>query len=303
MFPRINKQIGQLLPEETYQALVQEQNREDLIEQLSFLNGNYSTLLRNNLCDANFVSAQLDDYLNRFLSGNDAWFALAGNDWQTHAKPFIGGCVCMLLEKPSRFHKELYVDMCGAASRVSEKAMCMLYFVNTFEELYDLHEKTLSFFQITNKDIDKNVIFPPVILIVQDENSPLLDKNNLAKCDVPVFDALYCQDIRYERRVNGNWYEDVVDYSSWKKILHKITPLFFQAAVRLGMINQEILYAQAAFMDIALHSKLLPQEIWRTIGDYLFQYNLKDSLLELHNLQESKNDCEPDDEFRRCSVM
>ncbi|MBX3709881.1 MAG: hypothetical protein KIT56_04530 [Gammaproteobacteria bacterium] len=321
MFPKIfTKNMRQMLPEETYELIEAEQHEEEkelLISQLEFLNGNYPSLLKKESHDAVSVNTQLNVYLNRFLTSNAPWFALGGNNEQVYAANLpmghkaypvrlINGCTPLPpLKEKTRFHRGLVIDTYNGDSRVAHEAICIMYFVDTIDELRDIHAESLGRFEEVNKLRHHDYPFPPVILIVQNESSDLLNRENLVDCTVPVLDTWYVPSVEVNQGYySKNYCDYVISPTTWEEFLHRLTPLFFQLAVTRGMVNREILHNQIAFLKCANQLNWCPKEVWSLIGDYLFQYNFNASLMKQapKKSEQASHDTSHENE-RRCSLM
>lgn len=172
-------------------------------------------------------------------------------------------------------------------------------------QLEFLNVHPLSQFEGVSKYHDYDYPFPSVILIIQNESSSLLNRENLVDCTVPVLDTWYVPNINFDQSYySGNHSRTVISQTTWEEFLYRLTPLFFRLAVTRGMINRGILHTQIAFLRCANQSDIFPKEVWSLIGDYLFQYNLNDSLMKQDPKKSEQVSHDSNHEsVRRCSLM
>src|ERR1700722_8190511 len=135
IFPRVfTKNICQVLPDETLNLIEKEKEKienEYLIDQLEFLNGNYSDLLKNGDLNFNSVNEQLDIHLHRFLMSTTIFLA-TGGDWGDVGRLTYGVRTVWVQTK---FHNRIVLSNYQADILLRHGAICMMYFVDTVDEL------------------------------------------------------------------------------------------------------------------------------------------------------------------------
>lgn len=288
IFHRVfTKNIRQVLPDETFKSIEKEKEdleNEYLIDQLDFLNGNYTDLLKNGDLTFNSVNEQLDVHLDRFLAPNTPWLAIGGH-WE-YVSNLIHGIRNVWVT--TKFHKRIVLSDYQWDTLVRHNAICMMYFVDTMDELNKIHTTTQNLFEGVRQFRNYHHPYPPIILIVRDEASPLLDRKTLVQSKIPVLDSWYIPNISYVYNKNGIKLSFIHD-SSWERFFNTITYAYFRLAVAHGKIDQDILKKQVSFMECANQSDILPREVWHIIGEKLFDYNLKLSLLKTNRSQDNRH--------------
>lgn len=206
---------------------------ESVIKQLNIFNGNYLDLLNDKICNTTFINEKFNFYLNRFLNLRSAWFSLGGDNLND-VKNLIDSCTFIKLKNQTPFHTGLVIDIYNNSILVKNNSLCMFYFVNTYNELITIHQKTTRQIENIHQNFHHTIPSPPIILIIQNEKSPLLNKDNLKNCNIPILDIWKVQTIKFSK----NSATKIINTKIWESFLHKLTLLYQDLAVKRGLLSE-----------------------------------------------------------------
>lgn len=223
---------------------------------LQYCNGNYSTLLASGVLNTDKVNKNLPHYVAQFLHDQDPW-AVIGN-----GMPYADYIITSDISDKQNFFRTVTASRNISDSYVSGHSGCTLYFANTVESLEKIHAELLA--RVTK--IQNRV--PPVILIVSDPHSPLLDQAILNAFSIPILHVCYIPVIEFGQfGVNATSLKNIIQYH--------IAPLYFKLAILYGIVRQDIADAQFEYL---LCNYVKPQHdeanLVTVIGDLLLKNNI-----------------------------
>lgn len=252
-----------------------------LANQLEFLNGNYTALLldpaKGNK-QRDWMNAQLDYYLRRFFAKYSARLLVRGG----RVSYKYGSSLCDYMKQIKyKSHAFSVNGDYGYGSTANVFATCLLYFVDSFEELKNIHQQTMSRVKESRRwPNDPTIPTPPIIIITRRENSPLRDAEEIRQLiDIPILDSWHLDQPRYVLFHKGTTPE--MSNKTWVRIMKHIELIYSQLAIARGLIHKKVIDAQAAFLlctdELNQQDKSCP-DVQNLIAYNLFRFNVNKAM-------------------------
>lgn len=259
-----------------------EKNNHTLANQLGFLNGNYSMILRGLNYDHTRKSSleiQLDFYLKQFLKEYFHHGLVVGGGNNYKFKKNISGF----------FTKTIYLDkgsfdVNSCCNTGGNHNIAWLYFVDSVSELNQIHKDTMSHAKEFNESYKISTPMLPIFVITRNSDSEL---NNIEKIktqceEIPILDSWYLDKVQYQKEIlflnqpNNTLATHIAD-DSWKRIMNHIELTYLRLAIARGLIYKELLDYQAEFFcatdQLNKKNECVP-DVQNIIANYLFYFNV-----------------------------